>query len=206
MTAISSPSTPKEKLTAYERWELASFDAPLQGSPVEILPSADQLKRLNQQAHEEGYAAGHREGSDKAAADAQRLQQIVTALTEESQVFEQHVADELLGLALAISKQILKQALKVRPELILSIIDEVLSQVSHAHQRMHLVMHPEDAVLVRARLGEQLIRSGCEILEDANMQRGGCRLHTPDCDIDATLERRWQRVVAAIGKDHDWIE
>ncbi len=206
MTAISSPATPKEKLTAYERWELASFDAPLQGSAVEIPPSADQLKRLNQQAHEEGYAAGHREGSDKAAADVQRLQQIVATLTEESQGFEQRVADELLGLALAISKQLLKQALKVRPELILSIIDEVLSQVSHVHQRMHLVMHPEDAVLVRARLGEQLIRSGCEILEDENMQRGGCRLHTPDCDIDATLERRWQRVVAAIGKDHDWIE
>jgi flagellar assembly protein FliH len=203
---LSSPATSKAQLTAYQRWELDSFDAPKKSDKAAILPTTAQLGCLQQQAQQEGYAAGYREGGERAAAEAARLQQIVTALTEESLHFDQSLADDLLALALAISKQVMRQALKLRPELILAVINEVLGQVPRAHQRTHLVLHPEDAALVRTHLGEHLARSGCEILEDAGLQRGGCRLHTPDCDIDATLERRWQRVIAAIGSEHAWLE
>jgi flagellar assembly protein FliH len=203
---LSSPATPQAQLTAYQRWELASFDGPKQSGRALLLPTAEQLQRIQEKAHEEGYAAGYREGGARAAGETARLQQIVAALTEESQQLDQRLADELLSLALAISKQILRQALKLRPELILAVINEVLGQVPQIHHRAHLALHPEDAALVRERLGEQFTRSGWKILEDAGLQRGGCRLHTPDCDIDATLERRWQRVVAALGDEHAWIE
>ncbi len=221
---MSSPAAVKEIRTAYQRWELDSFDAPkevpLGGAPKEaplggaqkqgaaaaILPTAGQLERLHQQAHEEGYAAGHREGSATAAAEAERLHQVVTALTEESRRFDQRLADELLGLALAISRQVLRQALNVHPELILASVNEVLGQLPLSNQRAHLVLHPEDAALVRASLGERLRQSGWEIIENAQLSRGGCRLEASECDIDATLEQRWQRVVSAVGNEHAWIE
>lgn len=203
---MSSALTPKEQLTAYQRWELDSFDAPEKGHTAAILPTASQLERLHQQAHEEGYAAGHSEGSERAAAEAARLQQIVTALTEESQRFDQRVADDLLSLALAVSKQVLRQALKLRPELILAVVNEVLAQLPLSHQRARLILHPEDATLVRLSLGERLKQSGLEIIQNAEIGRGGCRLEATECEIDATIERRWQRVVDAIGSDHAWIE
>jgi flagellar assembly protein FliH len=203
---MSSPAMPKEQRSAYQRWELDSFDGPPTGRGTVIMPTVEQLQRLQQQAREEGYAAGYREGGERAAAEAARLREIVAALTEESQQLDQRQADELLAFALAISKQVIRQALKLRPELILAVINEVLGQVPRTQQRAQLALHPEDAALVRTRLGEQLARSGWEIIEDAGLQRGGCRLHTADCDIDATLERRWQRVVAAIGDEHAWIE
>ncbi len=203
---MSSAATPKALLTAYQRWELDSFDNPKSERTAVILPTAEQLERIQEQAQQEGYAAGYAEGSGKAAAEAARLQTIAAELSEESQRLDRRLADDLLSLALAISKQVMRQALKLRPELILAVIDEVLDQVPRTTQRSHLVLHPEDAVLVRARLGEHLDRSGCDIREDAEIQRGGCRVHTPDCDIDATLERRWRRVVAAIGDEHAWIE
>ena len=49
---MSSAATPKEQLTAYQRWELDSFDAPQKGHKAAILPTAAQLERLHQQAHE----------------------------------------------------------------------------------------------------------------------------------------------------------
>ena len=203
---MSSPATPKEQLTAYQRWELDSFDAPKQGRNAMILPTAEQLERLQQQAQQEGYSAGYREGGERAAAEAARLQQIVAALTEESQQFDQRLADELLALALAISKQVMRQALKLRPELILAVINEVLGLAPQTQRRAQLILHPEDAALVRTRLGDQLTRSGWEIIEDGGILRGGCRLKTSECDIDATLESRWQRVAVAIGNEHAWIE
>ncbi len=203
---MSSSAIPKEQLTAYQRWELDSFDAPKKSDKAAILPTAAQLERLHQQAHEEGYAAGHREGSARAAADALRLREIVAALAQEARRLDQSVADELLELGLAISRQVLRQALQLRPELILAVVNEVLGQLPLAHQRAHLILHPEDAALVRQSLGERLQQSGWEIIENGEISRGGCRLESAECEIDATLERRWQRVVDAIGNGHAWIE
>lgn len=203
---MSSQPTPKEQLSAYQRWELDSFDGPKLSRQAAILPTAAQLERIQQQAQQEGYAAGYREGSAQAAAEAARLREIATALKQESLQLDQHMAEDLLGLALAISRQVLRQTLALRPELILAVIREVLGQSGQPQQRALLALHPEDAPLVRAGLGEQLERAGWEVVEDAGLRRGGCRVRTADCDIDATLERRWQRVVAAIGDEHAWIE
>ena len=203
---MSSLAKPKEQRSAYQRWELDSFDSPGNGHKAAAVPAAPQLERLQQQARQEGYAAGHREGADRAAAEALRLRQIVAALTEKSQQFDQHVADELLGLALAISRQVLRQTLKLRPELILAVVSEVLGQLPLSHQRARLILHPEDATLVRLSVAEHLQQAGWEIVENAEISRGGCRLDAAECDIDATMECRWQRVVDAIGNGHGWIE
>ena len=201
---MSSPAA--SKLSAYQRWELDSFDAPKSAAQATLLPTAAQLERLHQQAHEEGYAAGHREGSERAAEEALRLQQIVAALSEEAQQFDQRVADDLLELALAIARQVVRQALKLRPELILSVINEALGQLPLSNQRARLILNPEDVTLVRLSLGERIKQSGWEIIQDGQVRRGGCRLEAAECEIDATLERRWQRVVDAMGDQHAWIE
>lgn len=203
---MSSQAVPKERLTAYQRWELDSFDAPGRGGKAAVLPTAAQIEHMHQQAHEEGYAAGYREGSAKVAQEQASLRNIVAALAEESRKLDQSVADELLALSLTISKQVLRHALALRPELVLAVVNEVLAQMPLSHQRAHLMLHPEDAPLVRQSLGERLQQSGWEIIESAEIGRGGCRLQAAECEVDATLERRWQRVVDAIGSGHAWIE
>lgn len=203
---MSDAAATKEQRTAYQRWELDSFDGPKRARPGTHLPTAAQIEQLHEQAQQEGYAVGYREGAAKAAAEAARLQQIAGTLTEECLRFDQRLGEDLLALALSISKQVMRETLKVRPELVLAVINEVLGQVSQTQQHVQLVLHPEDAALVRERLTDQFSRSGWEIAEDGAMQRGGCRLKTPDCDIDATLESRWQRVAAAIGNEHAWLD
>jgi flagellar assembly protein FliH len=201
----SDAALPKEKLSAYQRWELDSFDGPRRVNGSVQLPSVEQLQHIQQQAQQEGFAAGFREGGALAAQHATRLQELLGTFARETQQFNEHLADELLGLALAISKQIIRESLKVHPELILAVVSEVLGQLPHAHKHARLTLHPEDAALVRTRLGDAINHSGWHILEDAKMARGGCRLETPDCEIDASLEGRWQRVVSALGEDHGWI-
>ena len=205
---MSDLAAAKESRTAYQRWELDSFDTPgsVGARAAVVLPTAAQLEQLRRQAQEEGYAKGYREGRDKVGAEAQRLQQIITALAQDLQRFDQAVADELLGLVLTISKQVLRQAITLKPEVVLAVVNDVLSQLPASHQRARLVLHPEDAALVRANLGEQLQQSNWEIIENAEMARSGCRVEAPECEIDATLERRWQRVVEGMGSENVWIE
>ncbi len=205
---MSDAAASKASRTAYQRWELDSFDAPSSAGPrgAVVLPTASQLDQIRRQAQEEGYAKGYREGRDKVSAEAQRLQQIMQALAQDLQRFDQGVADDLLGLALTISKQLIRQTIELKPEVILAVVNDVLGQLPASTQRARLVLNPEDAVLVRANIGEQLKQSNWEIIESAEMARSGCRVETPECAIDATLERRWQRVVEGMGGENAWID
>lgn len=200
---MSDPVTEPEKLTAWQRWELPNFEEHGGLRPGDArLPTASQVEEIHRQARDEGYQNGYAEGKKKAAQENQRLAALLEAL--EQQVDTQ-VAQELLDLALDISRQMLHQALKVQPELLLGVVREAIGTLPHYNQGAHLVLHPEDAALVRERMGEQLEHSGWNIFEDDRIERGGARIETANSQIDATLESRWNRVVAALGQDAAWL-
>lgn len=202
----------KEGLTAYQRWELPTFDLAQEDAgaiPAVTLPTAAEVEHIHQQAHEEGYAAGAQKAraEEQAARDeAQRLAGIIGALDQELQQVDQQVAQNLLDLAMEMAKQMLLQALKVKPELLLSVVNEAISELPHFSQHAHLILHPSDAELVRSKMGEQLDHTGWKIFEDAQIERGGCRVETAHSQIDASLATRWKRVVSSIGQDNSWLE
>jgi flagellar assembly protein FliH len=218
---MSDAITPKERLTAWQRWELPAFDVepPLVVPLVaDNLPTAEQIEQIHQQAHEEGYRAGHQAGhaegcqagyaagARQAADEAQRMAEIISALDQDMQRADKQISQDLLNLALGIAKQMLQQALRVKPELLLGVVQSAISELPHFNQHAHLVLHPADAELVRKHMGEQLGHTGWKIFEEAQMERGSCRLETAHSQIDATLPTRWQRVVSSIGQDDTWLE
>lgn len=195
----------KSNLTAYQRWELPSFDSPL--TKVDTihpsrLPTAAEFEQMQQQAHDEGYQAGYAQGAQK----SQRIMELLDALDKELQQVDQQVTQSLLDLALQIAKQMVQQALKVKPELLLEVVRQAIGELPHFNQHAHLVLHPDDAKLVRESMGEHLAHTGWKIFEDTQMERGGCRLETAHSQIDASLATRWKRVVSSIGQEDIWLE
>ena len=204
---MSDVLTPKEQLTAYQRWELPAFDfVKPGGSRVGVaLPTAAQVEQTHMQAHEEGYQAGYAEGKQQADMEAQRLVQVMNTLNRELQQIDQKIAQDLLELSLEVAKQMLQQALKVKPELLIEIVQKTISELPPFSQHAHLVLHPADAELVRARLGEQLSHAGWKIIESNQVERGGCRVDTAHSQIDATPATRWQRIAESIGQNNSWL-
>lgn len=205
---MSEMDTPKENLTPYQRWELPSFGS--SGSrqvaaAVTLLPTAAELEGIHQQAHEEGYQAGYAEGRQRAAQEAERLVGLVAALDRQLQQVDQEVLQSLLGLALEVARQMVRQTLQVKPELVLDVVREAVSSLPHFNHGAHLALHPDDAALVRSVMGEQLGHSGWKIFEDMGIERGGCRVQTANSQIDASLDKRWQHVVASLGQDVSWM-
>lgn len=202
----------KEQLTAYQRWELPAFDMVKVdvAKVADAVPTVAQLEQIQLQAHEEGYnagyAKGYAEGAQKTHDEAQRLTGMIGALEKELRQVDQQIVQDLLNLALEIAKQMLQQTLKVKPDLLLVVVREAISELPHFNQHAHLVLHPADAELVRTSMGEQLTHTDWKIFEDAQMERGGCRVETAHSQIDATLATRWKRVVSSIGQDSAWLE
>lgn len=214
---------PKEKLTAYERWELAAFDeadaAPAAPEPatgdhdddVEIpasipLPTAEEIERIHCEAHASGYAAGHAEGLAAALAEAEQIAALGENLRLHLQALDQTVAEELLAVAVEVASRVLQQNLRVKPELLLPVVREAVAALPLHHSHPSLFLHPDDAALVRTQLGEQLEHNGWRILEDSSLTRGGCRVEAGASEVDATLQTRWRRVLDTIGTTSDWLD
>ncbi len=206
---MSSNIIPKEQLSAYQRWELNSLDeteAEKVSPPVVVLPTAEEVEHIHQQASREGYAAGYQEGKRKVDAELARLTQLMSALDASLLDFDESISQSLLALALDIAKQMLRGALKARPELVLPVIREAVSSLPHANQHPHLKLHPDDADLVRSLMEDELNHYHWKVIEDDRVERGGCQVETANSEIDATLESRWKRVLAALGREGSWLD
>jgi flagellar assembly protein FliH len=223
---------PKEKQTAYQRWELASFgdDRPSQmppaappGPPGSAAPPApteesiaklnEQLAIVNEEARQIGYANGVTEGRDvglaegraQAAEELTRLQQISAAFGNEVARANEVIAEDLLILALDIAKAILKTALAVKPELVLPIVGEAIRYLPSLQQPALLFLHPDDAKLVKEHMEDELTKAGWRLSEDTHLERGGCRIETASNQIDASITSRWERIASSLGKESGWL-
>ena len=214
---------PKEKLTAYQRWEIAAFDEAEQAAakdksapaaeeggeqpeqtPV-VLPTAADIERMHIEAHQQGYAAGYEEGIAEARQCAERMNALMARLQEALQEIDQHVADQLLATSVEIANQVVRQSLRIKPELLLPVVREAVAGLYQHLGHPALFAHPDDAALIRTHLADQLAHNNWRIVEDASMTVGGCRVELGASELDATLETRWRRVIESIGISQEWL-
>ena len=205
-------------MSAWQRWELSALGEQLQGmaatpDPLSNLPTVEQLERIYDDARneglaaglEEGRAAGLAEGHAAAAQDVGHLRTLVESFAQQLAIADQAIAHEALLLSLDVSKAMLKRALVIKPDLVIGIVREAIEYLPLVQQPALLHLNPDDAVLVRARLGDEIAGGGWRIVEDIQVARGGCRVDTASNQIDATAETRWQRIAAALGLDDAWL-
>lgn len=207
----------KGKLSAWERWEMASFDAasaipqPEAAAPPEPavqLPTEQEVEHIRQQAeqegHQKGYQEGHAAGQAQARSEGERLAALAMQFDQALTEFDEQVAEDMLRLALEVARQVVRQAIVVKPERVIEVIREALAQMPQLHAVIHL--HPEDAALARSYLGDQLTHAGHRIHEDPRQERGGCVIEAGGSKLDASVATRWKRVAGSLGADAEWLE
>lgn len=208
---MSNAILPKEQLSAYQRWEMASFgdNRPSVLATVIPPPTAESIAKIREDARAEGYAAGQMQGviagRAEATAEIARLRQIAETFSTAAVQANEVIAQDMLDLTLDLAKAMLKTTLAVHPEVILPIIKEAISYLPTLQQPALLFLHPADLLLVKSHMGDQLESAGWQTIGDAQIERGGCRVETASNQIDATTSTRWQRLAAVLGKDHAWL-
>ncbi|AMO93952.1 flagellar assembly FliH family protein [Collimonas fungivorans] len=216
-------------MSAWQRWEMADMQlatgtadaeapAALVAEPalVELEPKLlideIELQRLRQQAqedgasaglrqgHAEGWQEGYRAGLETAQNEAGSLRALSLAMPDALRQAEKELADDLLTLALDIAQQVVRQALAVEPQLILAAVRELLQTEPALSGTPRLLLHADDMALVQQYLAEDLQAAGWLLRSDPAIARGGCRVQASSGELDATMETRWQRVAAALGR------
>jgi flagellar assembly protein FliH len=207
---------PKEQQSAYQRWELGSFDKPQ--AKVDLAAQAERAKELRQRAQAEGYAAGHHEGLQagleegrragfaEAAPRVAQLDQVLGTLATDLARIDRELAQEVVELGLAVARKLIGESLRARPEAVRESVEEALRQVAHIRGPVTVAIHPDDAALVQAHLETAPPRGGWSVREDSNVAPGGCLIETAAGEVDGTLAQRWHRITAALGLPSEWIE
>lgn len=201
---------PKEQLTAFERWELASFN---QHPEEKRQGTIAEMENIRRKAHDEGHAQGHRQGYDagyaagiqQAHSEAAQIHDLLQNLHVALNQMDERLAQSLLDLSLEIGRKMTGEILQTKPEVILKIVSDAISSLPHFNQNAHLLLHQDDAELVRKHMGEQLSHAGWKIFSDAQIMRGGCLVETAHSKVNATVEARWKLVVESIGQDKSWL-
>ncbi len=223
---------PKEQLTAYQRWELAAFDdssapaalptlhaaeeppAPAPApEPHVVLPTAEEIERLHQEAWQEGYQLGQDEGRKAGLAAGQaeierqlgELKALAAALEGGQLRQDQEVAREVLELSLVMARQILRSALRIKPELILDAIGEALKTLPTLNGHHKIVTHPDSARIVRDWLLHEHGHLSWKVAEDAQMEPGDFRIESAYSELDGSIRERWQELTGCLGADSSWL-
>jgi len=183
--------------------EQAPPEATIQMNEAELAELRLQAQKTGEaegrlQGHAQGLAEGRADGLAAVQAQAAQLQSLALALPAALQLAQSSVADDLLALALDIARQVLGQALAAEPQAILAVVHELLHAEPSLSGAPQLLLHPDDAALVKELLADDLKTAGWRVRLDPQITRGGCRVTAHSGERDATVHARWERVSAAL--------
>ncbi|MFG6448184.1 FliH/SctL family protein [Roseateles sp. BYS180W] len=217
---------PREELQNFEAWHLGDLGDP-EGQPANAThpagadtaappepeaPPPPDIDALTQQARQQGYQDGYRDGL--AALDAfkssfsqqisAQLGSLVESFDAEFQGLEQLMSQTLARCATELARQVVRSELQQRPELIAQVAQEAVEALLISARHVQLRVHPDDLPLLHTGAGEALRARETQVVPDASIERGGCKLDADICSVDATLSARWRQAMAAIGQASLW--
>lgn len=180
------------------------------------LPTADQLEQIQKAAYEEGFKQGkkdgfeygHKEALSQGQAEiskkAVRFEQFMSLLERPLQQLDDQVERELIEMVISMVRQLVRREVRTDPEQIIGVVREALSILPVSSRGIRVVLHPDDATLVREIYELSENELGWKIIEDPVLARGGCRILTDSSQVDATLESRLASLIAPLlGDERD---
>lgn len=183
----------------------------------------DRLHELLEQARAEGHAQGLQEGQQQASQQwqqhmdeyvsgagreaVQRVDALLSGMDASLKQLQSDMAQELLNLACDIARQVVRQELRSQPQALLPVVREALDMLATEGRAATVRLNPADhAVLDEALRAEQGAHSKVQWVSDAGVAQGDVRVDSGGAQVDAGLDKRWRRAVAALGLVSTWYD
>lgn len=179
----------------------------------------NQLDQAREQGRQEGLEQGRTEASgqwqqrmddyvnDAGEQSAQRMQALLSAMDASLKQLQANTAEQLLELACDIARQVVRQELRTQPQALLPVVREALDLLVDEGRAATVRLNPADYASLESALGqEQGAQAKVQWLSDASIAQGDVRVDAGGSHINAGLEQRWRRAVAALGLVSTWYD
>ncbi|WP_347904766.1 flagellar assembly protein FliH [Pseudomonas purpurea] len=208
----------------FDIWSLPSFDPhvpepepepepeppEMEEVPLEeVQPlTLEELESIRQEAYNEGFATGEKEGFHSTtlkvrqeaevvlAAKIANLEQLMGHLFEPIAEQDTQIEKSLVGLVQHIAKQVIQRELAIDSGQIEHVMREALKLLPLGVGNVRLYINPQDFEQVKAL--RERHEETWRIVEDEALLPGGCRVETDHSRIDATIETRISQIMAKL--------
>jgi len=185
-----------------QRWELPNvgcLQPASRAANAALQPTVRELEALEQQAREEGYAAGRAEGLTAARQQLDerlaRLDALYEAATHPLQVLDEQTERELARLAMVVARRVIAHELQLSPGSIVQAVRQAAKALPAATRQLRVHVHPDDLLLLR-ELGA--VETHWQLLADPALARGDCQLQSEHSRLDARVETRLAAVIDGV--------
>jgi flagellar assembly protein FliH len=150
-----------------------------------------ELPRRHEMGRKEGRAEGEKAGMASGTATVQPVLERMTAsiaeLASYRARFRRDSEPELLKLALAVARKILRRELTVDPHSLLGILKAALETINQA-EVLCVRVAPDDAAQISGKLAGLGLPDAVEVVADRTLERGSVVLDTRRGQIDASIQ------------------
>jgi flagellar assembly protein FliH len=169
--------------------------------PPDFQLQAAQIQREGEQRIREAHAAGMREGEAagraRAAADLQpvidRLGRSIDELAGLRARLRSEAEADLIKLALAIARRVLRRELAIDPEALHGLVLAALEKLQ-GQEICRVKVHPSHAALVTECLRQIVTGATVEIILDPSREPGAIVFETARGNLDASVESQLQEI------------
>ena len=119
---------------------------------------------------------------------------------------QQNMAQQVLELACDIARQVVRQELSVNPNPLQPVVREAVGMLVTEGRPATVRLNPVDLEAMAAPLREEVDVPGVQWVADDAVPEGGCIVESAGTVVDGSLDKRWQRAIAALGLDSPWNE
>jgi len=164
------------------------------------IPTANDIDQWRAQAEEEGYQQGLVRAQQETRELQQQLLHLIDFFEHPLQALNEDIEHQLTQLAVTLAQQLVRRELKVEPGEIIGLIRDSVQLLPGMQRNISIVLHPEDAQLVRNALSIETSdeEHNWKLVEDPMITRGGCEINAPPSAINATLENRLSELAASV--------
>lgn len=225
MSKSHSRFIPGDAITQVTDWNFGAVDQASLRFAAKLKAQAEEEERLRdtgarQAGYNEGYSKGFEQGHAQATLEGQRqISEYISNqgaeatrnfsnlfASAQTQLMEAHqvMAKGVLELACEVARQVLRAEIATNPNALQPVIREALGLLQADSKVAVVRMHPVDMETFSDVLQQEFSNLSLTLLPDPNLTQGGCLVESAGTVVDATVEKRWHKAVAALGLDSAW--
>jgi flagellar assembly protein FliH len=214
---VYSRFIPREELSSFASWSFgdvttAGGSAAARAEPEPPADPAEQHAHALRAARQSGYQEGYRDGlvalegfkQSFASQTTAQVGALVRSVGEQLDALQQEMASALAATAAALARQVVRRVLAMRPVAVANVAAQAFAALLPSARHVVLRVHPDDHALIAADAADAIAARGARLVADPQIARGGCRIESDIGLVDATIDERWRRAVAALGSDLPW--
>lgn len=167
-------------------------------------PEIPDSATLQEEAYDAGVVQGLKQAEKDFGSTFKAMSQICDQLNVIRETILKNSKNEMVELVLALSEKIIRHSVTEQNQTIIDTVETAIHQAVKSSE-FYIYLHPDDMLIIQEH--SQKFTSGLNGLDniivkaDPLVERGGCKVESDNCTVDATIASQFKVLQDSIRKE-----